>query len=229
MSYGKDEELTQALQKSFIFFIMTTRLIRESTDGDLLSQTYKDELADMIDCRRARLMKRYVIGSFLFAAYVICAACSSSAPGLDKTKFNGVTSAAQAVRGTLESGAGFQAFNGALQKLSEEITALKNRATNDPEKELTKDYSDLYSTYHDGYILWKYKIEFTRYGFVPRELIYVGQDIEPIIEKYKIPVQLHVYAPTHQSWKSIPASSLEMIWGNADSQLQIINNILTYR
>ena len=174
-------------------------------------------------------MKRYVIGSFLFALSVMCAACSSSPPELDKTKFNGVISATQAVRGTLESGAGYQAFYRALQKLSAEITALKIRALTDQEKELIKDYSDLYSIYHDGYILWKYKIEFTRYGFVPKELIYAGQDIEPIIEKYRIPVEFHVYAPTQQSWKSIPEASLQMIWTNADSQLQIINNILSYR
>ncbi|HKN18221.1 MAG TPA: hypothetical protein VJW95_00385 [Dissulfurispiraceae bacterium] len=174
-------------------------------------------------------MKRYAIGSFLLALFFMCAACSSSAPELDKTKFNGVSGAAQAVKNTLESGAGYQAFDRSLEKLSVEITALKIRALTNREKELIKDYSDLYSTYHDGYILWKYKIEFTRYGFVPKELIYAGQDIEPIIEKYKIPVELHLYAPTQQSWKSIPESSLQMIWSNADSQMQIINNILTYR
>jgi|GEM_PF-1149234 len=184
---------------------------------------------DLIDCRRAWLMKQYAIGSFLLALSVMCAACSSSAPGLDQTKFNGAAGAAQAVRSTLESGAGYQAFDRALQKLSAEITALKIRPLSDQEKELVKDYSDLYSTYHDGHILWKYKIEFTRYGFVPSELIYVGQDIEPIIEKYRIPVELHVYAPTQQSWKSIPEASLQMIWTNAASQLQIINNILSYR
>ncbi len=174
-------------------------------------------------------MKRYAIGSFLLALYLMCAACSSSAPELDKTKFNGVTSAAQAVKGALDSGAGYQAFGRSLQNLSAEIAALKTRALTNREKDLIKDYSDLYSTYHDGYIIWKYKIEFPRYGFVPRELIYVGQDIEPIIEKYRIPVEFHVYAPTQQSWKSIPESSLQMIWRDADSQMQIINNILTYR
>jgi len=174
-------------------------------------------------------MKRFTIISFLFALSMICAACSHSTPALDTTKFNDVTGAAQNVRSTLESGAGYQAFDRALQKLSAEITALKSKTRTDKERDLLKDYSDLYSTYHDGYTLWKYKIEFTRYGFVPRELIYVGQDIEPIIEKYKIPVQLHLYEPTRQSWKSIPESSLQMIWTNADSQLQIINNILTYR
>ncbi len=183
----------------------------------------------MIDSRNARLMKRYAIGSFLLALSVMCAACSSSQPELDKRRFNGVISAAQAVRMTLVSGAGYPAFDTALQKLSAEITALKIRALTDQEKELMKAYSDLYSIYQDGHILWKYKIEFTRYGFVPKELIYVGQDIEPIIDKYRIPVESHVYAPTQQSWKSIPDASLQMIWTNADSQTQIINNILSYR
>src|SRR5271157_671636 len=140
-------------------------------------------------------MKLYVVCGFLVFAF-ICAGCSSSSPALDKEKFNGVTGAAQKVKGTLASGAGYQAFGEALQKLSAEITALNDKARTDREKDLLKDYSDLYSIYHDGYILWKYKLEFTRYGFVPGNLIYVGQDIDPIIVKYRIPVESHVYEPT---------------------------------
>ena len=173
-------------------------------------------------------MKSYAVVSFLLALSVVCAACSSP-PELDKRKFNGVTGAAQAVRKTLVSGAGYKAFGSVLQEMSSEIATLKGRVLTDEEKELVKDYSDLYSIYQDGHILWKYKIEFIRYGFVPKELIYVGQDIEPIIDKYRIPVELHVYAPTQQSWKSIPEASLQMIWTNADSQMQIINNRVNCR
>ncbi|MBF0506780.1 MAG: hypothetical protein HQL09_08080 [Nitrospirae bacterium] len=174
------------------------------------------------------------IGSFFSAVFIICAvviiaSCSSSSPALSKEKFSGVNGAALEVGKTLSSGGDYKAFSAALQKLSLEIAALKNNVRTDQEKDLLKDYSDLYAIYHDGYVLWKYKIEFTRYGFVPENLIYVGQDIEPIVIKYRIPVEFHVYAPTQQSWKSIPAESLQMIWTNADSEMQIINSILSYR
>lgn len=168
-------------------------------------------------------------GLFIIWMTVICAACSSSSPELSREKFRGVNGAAQEVRKTLSSGDNYQAFCGALQKLSLEIAALKNNVRTDQEKDLLKDYSDLYAIYHDGYVLWKYKIEFTRYGFVPENLIYVGQDIEPIVVKYRIPLEFHVYGPTQQSWKSIPAESIQMIWTNADSEMQIINSILSYR
>jgi hypothetical protein len=185
-------------------------------------------LTGKIDLCGAKRMKRYAVGIFFMALSIMFAACSSSSPELDKRKFNGVGRAAQTVRSVLGAGADYKAFGAALQKLSAEITALKGGALTDQEKELMKDYSDLYSIYQDGYVLWKYKIEFIRYGFVPKGLIYVGQDIEPIIVKYRIPAESHMYAPTQQSWKSIPEESIQMIWTNADSQMQIINNILSY-
>ncbi len=182
-----------------------------------------------IDKHMATRMKWHAPGIFLLALSIMCAACSHYSTELDKRKFNGVGHAVQAVRSVLASGGDYKAFGAALQKLSAEITTLKGSALTDQENELMKDFSDLCSIYQDGYILWKYKIEFVRYGFVPRGLIYVGQDIEPIIVKYRIPTESHMYTLTQQSWKSIPEASIQMIWTNADSQMQIINNILSYR
>jgi hypothetical protein len=164
---------------------------------------------------------------FLLICCVMSVACSSSPSGIDKRKFDRIGSAAQQVKRATMSG-DYQAFSSALQGLLAEITALKDKVRTDEEKDLLNNFSNLYSIYYDGFILWKYKIEFTRYGFVPSNLIYVGQDIEPIVTKYRIPTEVHVYAPTQQSWKSIPVESLQLIWTNADSQLQIISNILNY-
>lgn len=172
---------------------------------------------------------KIILLAVIFTAVCLCAGCSSSSPELNRGKFGGVNSAALEVKGTLSSGAGYQAFSAALLKLSSELAVLKEKVKTDQEKDLLKDYSDLYGIYHDGYILWKYKLEFTRYGFVPADLIYVNQDIEPIVVKYRIPVEYHVYAPTQQTWKSIPEESIRMIWTNADSEMQIIDNILSYK
>lgn len=164
-----------------------------------------------------------------FLPFFIIVACSFASSDLDKRKFDGVNRTARAVANELASGTGYQSFGAALQKFSSEIGVLKGRDLSDQEKELTKNYSDLYSIYKDGFILWKYEIEFSRYGFVPKGLIYVGQDIEPIIVKYRISADSHLYAPTKQYWKSIPADSIQIIWKNADSQMRMIDNILNYR
>jgi hypothetical protein len=82
--------------------------------------------------------------------------------------------------------------------------------------------------YRDGLLLWKYKIDFAPFDFVPKGRIYVGQDVEPIVFKYRFPTDSHMYQPTRQYWKSISEDSIRIIWSNADSQLKIIENMKNY-
>ncbi|MEW6117307.1 MAG: hypothetical protein AB1553_10460 [Nitrospirota bacterium] len=156
---------------------------------------------------------------------LLSAACSSE---FDKKKFTKVHQAAYAVKNAIAEGCDYQQFSEVLKNFSGELATLKGKVESEKEKELLNDYSALLAMYHDGYLLWKYKNEFTRYGFVPKGLIYVGQDVEPIAEKYRIPTEEHVYTPTHKAWKSIPESSIRIVWMNAESQLKIIDNILNY-
>jgi len=171
------------------------------------------------------VMKRNILFVIL-SLPIFCFACTSH--DFDKKKFENVDHSAHAVRDSVKAGANLQQFRDLLQKLSAEISVLKDRVKSERERELLKDYSNLLAIYRDGFTLWKYKTEFTQYGFVPKSLIYVGQDVEPIVEKYRLKTESHIFKPTKQSWKSIPENSIHIIWMNADSQLKIIDNILNY-
>ncbi|MEW6328140.1 MAG: hypothetical protein AB1487_11220 [Thermodesulfobacteriota bacterium] len=168
-------------------------------------------------------MKKTILILISFA-FLLCFACRSH--DFDRKKFENVNCAAQAVRASLKAGANLQQFGDLLKKLSSEIAILNRRVESDREKELLKHYSTLLAIYRDGFTLWKYNMEFTRYGFVPKARIYVGEDVEPIAEKYRLETDSHAFKSTRQVWRSIPEHSIQIIWINADSQMEIINNIL---
>ncbi len=144
---------------------------------------------------------------------------------LDRNKFSGVDAAAKAVKDSVAC-EDYRIFSFRVQALSNEIAALEGRTSTKRERELLDAYAFLHSIYGDGVLLLKYRNEFTRYGFVPPGLIYVGQDIEPIVKRYRLKTEAHVYGPTHQKWKSIPEDSLRFVWASADSQLQKIDYLL---
>ena len=82
--------------------------------------------------------------------------------------------------------------------------------------------------YRDGPVLWKYKLDFAFFDSILKGRIYVRQDVEPIIIKYRFPTESHLYDPTWQYWKSIPGDAIQIIWRYADSQLKTIENITNY-
>lgn len=157
----------------------------------------------------------------LLAVLLLAGACSSEQE-INRGKFKKLSEAAQAVKTSIAAGASYQQFSELLQNLSAEITALRDKATSKKEKEVLKEYSTLLGIYQDGHMLWKYKLEFAPFDFVPKGRIYVSQDLEPIVFKYSFPVESHLYKPTRQYWKSISEDSIRIIWNNADTQLKII-------
>jgi hypothetical protein len=164
---------------------------------------------------------------FLLATSLAVGACSSG-PGVDKGKFRELSRDAEALKALRTGGTSYQQFAEALQRFSDTINALRGKTAAGEEKDLLEAYADLLSIYHDGLTLWRYKIEFAPFGFVPKGSIYVGQDVDPIVFKYRFTTQSHLYEPTRQYWKSIPDDSLQIIWSNADSQLKIIENMMRY-
>lgn len=129
---------------------------------------------------------------------------------------------------SLAAGAFYPQFAEKVQSLSAGITALKDKVTSNEDKELLNAYADLLTMYQDGLLLWKYKLEFAPFDFVPKGRIYVGQDVEPIVFKYRFPVESHLYQPTRQRWKSLSEDSIQIIWRNVDAQLKIIENMTNY-
>ena len=161
--------------------------------------------------------------------FLIGAACSPEVDRkIDENKFAGLEQTAHEVKISLSSDISYQKFGELLQRLSAEITAIKGRTKTDEEKALLKAYKDLLTFYQDGHLLWKYKLEFAPFNFVPKGRIYVGQDIEPIVFKYNFPVETHIYQPTHQPWKSLSGDSIQVIWKNADFQLDLIKQMANY-
>ena len=143
-------------------------------------------------------------------------------------KFKKIDQTAQELKTSLAQGTSYQHFGELLQNLSAEIAAVKNKTLSKKEMELLNAYSVLAGVYHDGYILWKYKIEFAPFGIVPEGRIYVSQDVDPIAFKYNLPTESHLYKPTQQYWKSISEDSIQIIWNNADLQYKIIKGFSQY-
>jgi hypothetical protein len=149
-------------------------------------------------------------------------------PGIDKGKFEKLKVAVQAVKTSIATGESYEQVTGRVQQLATDIAALKDNVRTPKEKELLDAYSVLLANYQDGLVLWKYKLDFAFFDFVLKGRIYVGQDVEPIVIKYRFPTESHLYEPTGQYWKSIPGDSIEIIWSCADSQLKNIEGIATY-
>jgi hypothetical protein len=146
-------------------------------------------------------------------------------PGINRSKFNKLNVAALAVKNSIADGAPYRQVAERIQHLSDEIVAAKDRVSTREERQLLKAYSDLLEMFRDGLLLRRYQMEFP---FLFPELegrIYVGQDIEPIVHKYRLTTETHLYKPTGQYWKSIDEYSIRIIWHNADDQLEIIKNL----
>ena len=159
--------------------------------------------------------------------FFLGASCSSK-PGIDKGKFTQLNRTALTVKTSLASGASYRQLTELVQGLSVEIASVKTKVATNEERELLEAYSALLAMYQDGLLLWRYKLEFAPFDFVPKGRIYVGQDVEPIVFKYSFPTESHLYQPTWQRWKSLSEDSIQIIWSNADSQLKIIENMKNY-
>ena len=163
----------------------------------------------------------------LSAIIFFIGACSFE-PAFNKGKFEKLDVAARAVKTAIKAGESYQQVSVRVQQLSNDIAVLKNKVSTQKEKGLLDSYADLLSCYRDGLVLWKYKLDFAFFDSELKGRIYVGQDVEPIVIRYRFPTESHLYEPTGQYWKSIPGNSVDIIWSNADTQLKNIENITNY-
>ena len=164
--------------------------------------------------------RNFIIGIWLL---IVCTACS---PQIDKHRFEKVNHTVQALQHAISAGGDYPQLGALIQQLSSDIDSLNVSVTSGKERDLVQEYSKLLKMYQDGFLLWKYHTEFTRHNFVPKGRIYVGQDVEPIVVKYRLPTETHIFEPTQQTWKSIAEDSIRIIWDNADAQGKRINTLL---
>ena len=169
--------------------------------------------------------KRFLVG--LLIIFLLSGACSSEPP-VNKNKFAKLSLAAYAVKTSVNAGEPYSQVVDRVQQLSVETEALKDGTNTSEEKQLLQAYTTLLSVYKDGLVLWKYKLDFAFFDSQLKGRIYVGQDVDPIVEKYRLPTESHLYKPTGQYWKSISGDSIQLMWRHADSQLKVIENIANY-
>jgi hypothetical protein len=144
---------------------------------------------------------------------------------IDKNKFTRLSAAALSVKSSIDEGAPHRQVADRVQQLSDEIAATKERVSTREERQLLKAYWGLLEFYRDGLMLWRYQLDFPFLSSELKGRIYVGQDVEPIVRKYRLTTKTHLYKPTGQHWKSIDEDSIRIIWHNADDQLEIIRTL----
>ncbi|HET6515144.1 MAG TPA: hypothetical protein VFG09_08290, partial [Thermodesulfovibrionales bacterium] len=121
-------------------------------------------------------MKEFRRLIFLLGALLFFQACQ---PDMDKKAFERLEQTAVSLNASLHAGMTYDQFEEGLHRFSAEITTIENRAKSRKDREMVKAFADLLTIYRDGLTLWRYKLEFTPFDFVPKGRIYVGQDVEP--------------------------------------------------
>jgi len=178
--------------------------------------------------RQERHVKRHrVVTALLAAMMLLCAACASE-PGIEKGKFSESLRIARDLQTSLTRGDSCDVPVELLQKLASETETLKNRTASAAEKNVLRDLLSLVSTYHDGVLLCKSRNRLSQFPFVPRGRIYVFQELDPLVQKYGLPTESHVYGPTGATWRSISSESIREIWERAGAQLRNIENAVNY-
>jgi hypothetical protein len=160
----------------------------------------------------------------VFVSVFVIATFLGCSPGIDKKKFEGALKAAEAVQHAIDNQDDYLKFGKLFDVFSDEVIALRDRVTNDKEQQLLKSYADLLITYQDGFLLWDYKVESSRYPWIPENRIYLEPKIKPLAIKYHLPVQSHVVEITKHEYMSVPADALKLIWERARVQFNKIKS-----
>ncbi len=105
---------------------------------------------------------------------------------------------------------------------------ISNKTATKEESDLIMAYSRLLTTYRDGLLLCQYRTHLSQFQFVPRGRIYVVQELDPLVEKYGLPTESHLYRPTGAYWRSIAGDSIKVIWESAEFQIKNIENMVKY-
>ena len=164
---------------------------------------------------------------FLSAIILFASGCVSE-PGLDKGKFSELNRTVQDLKAIITSDKPCDMPDTLVQRLASGIAAVKDRTTSKADRDLVVAYSDLLTIYQDGTLLCKSRSLLSEFQFVPKGRIYVSQQLDPIVEKYGLSTEKHLYKPTGQYWKSVSADSIKVIWENAETRTKYIENTFKY-
>ncbi len=173
-------------------------------------------------------MRRDRIVILLFSAIMIFTAGCVSEPGIDKAKFTELNRTLQELKAVISSGNPCDVPDTLQNKLASGIAALKDKPASKGERDLIEAYSHILTTFKDGMLLCRSRTQLVDFQFVPQGRIYVFQELDPLVEKYGLSTERHLYAPTGQYWRSIDQDSIKVIWESAQIQIKNIENMMNY-
>ena len=149
-------------------------------------------------------------------------------PVLDKGKFAELDRAGQDLKAALRSGGRCEVPDAVVQRLASETAAVRDRTATKAERDLLAAYENLVTVSRDALLLCRSRTHLSGFQFLPKGRIFVSQDLDPIVERYGLPVERHVYRPTGAVWKSISEDAIQELWEKAEVQLQNIEVVLKY-
>jgi hypothetical protein len=169
----------------------------------------------------------HTLASAIAAVTLFSWGCTTE-PGLDKGKFAALYGAAQDLKTVIGSGTCGGATDAVVQRLASGTAALKDRTASKAERDLLSAYTHLLATCRDGLLLCQFRTHLSNFQFVPKGRIYVTQELDPIVEKYGLPTERHLYEPTGKYWRSISGDSITVIWERAGAEIKNIENMTNY-
>jgi len=173
-------------------------------------------------------MRRFDIVIILLSAIMLVYSGCVSEPSIDKGKFSELNRTARDLQTAITSDKPCDVPATLLQKLATETAALKNKTASKLESDVIEAYSRLLTTYQDGLLLCQHRTQLNQFQFVPKGRIYVFQELDPLVDKYGLSTESHLYKPTGVHWRSIAGDSIKVIWESAEIQLKNIENMVNY-
>jgi hypothetical protein len=149
-------------------------------------------------------------------------------PGIEKGKFAALDRTAQDLRTALTSSAPCAMPEDLQQRLASGIADVRDKAASKGERDLTAAYAQLLATYQDGMLLCRSRDHLAGFQLFPKGRIYVTQELDPLVRKYGLPTEKHLYERTGQYLTSVDESSIQDIWDRARRQIKNAENILHY-
>ncbi len=174
------------------------------------------------------MRRNKVVLILLLATMLLGSGCVSEPGGIDKEKFSDLNRTARALKNAITPDRPCEVPESLLQKLASGTAALKDKAASKAESAVFDAYSRLLATYKDGQLFCQYQTQVNQLPFVPKGRIYVFQELDPLVEKYSLSTEGHLYKPTGARWRSISADAINVIWESAERQTKNIENMVNY-
>jgi hypothetical protein len=159
----------------------------------------------------------------IFLLFIFTIGCSNR---IDRSKFDRLYRSAKSIEGALSIGVTYPKFAELLQNYGTEILIMKNEDMTPEELKLFNFYVEALGIFSDSLSIWKNSLENIKYDWIPKGRIFVGSELIPIVEKYKIPTEDHEY-PKRNKWKTISKNSMQILWAKAGLKLEEADKLIT--